>query len=45
MVMREKLVTTGTNGVPKSRLIVGATKGLTTALGEMISALLSLSHV
>ena len=28
---------TGDNGVPKSRPIVGATKGLTTALGEMIS--------
>ena len=27
----------GGNGVPKSRPIVGATKGLTTALGEMLS--------
>ena len=28
--------------VPKSRLIVGATKGLTIALGEMISDLIEL---
>ena len=30
----------GPNGVPKSRPIVGASKGLTTALGELVSDLL-----